>query len=41
MVEIAPIVGNRNQAEDLIEYIKGNMKDNPMESGIPIYLERQ
>ena len=29
MVEIAPIVGNRNQAEDLIEYIKGNMKDNP------------
>lgn len=29
MVEIAPIVGSKNQADDLIEYIKGNMKDNP------------
>ena len=29
MVEIAPIVGNKNQAEDLIEYIKANTKDNP------------
>ena len=27
--EIAPIVGSKNQADDLIEYIKGNMKDNP------------
>lgn len=29
MVEIAPIVGSKNQADDLIEYIKGNMKDYP------------
>lgn len=29
MVEIAPIVGSKNQADDLIEYIKGNMKYNP------------
>ena len=28
-VEIAPIVGNKNQADDLIEYIKDNTKDNP------------
>ena len=28
MVEIAPIVGTRSQAEDLIQHIKGNMKDN-------------
>lgn len=31
-VEIAPIVGTKNQADDLIEYIKANSKDNP--SGI-------
>ena len=29
MVEIAPIVGSQNQADDLIQYIKNNMKDNP------------
>ena len=28
-VEIEPIVGNKNQADDLIEYIKDNTKDNP------------
>lgn len=28
-VEIAPIVGTKNQAEDLINYIKDNTKDNP------------
>ena len=28
-VEIAPIGGNKNQADDLIEYIKDNTKDNP------------
>ena len=28
MVEIAPIVGSKNQADDLIEYINGNMKAN-------------
>ena len=28
-VEIAPIVGTKNQADDLIEYIKDNAKDNP------------
>ncbi len=28
-VEIAPIVGNKNQAEDLISYIKENTRDNP------------
>lgn len=28
-VEIAPIVGTKNQAEDLIEYIKDNTKDDP------------
>lgn len=28
-VEIAPIVGSRNQADDLIEYIKDNSRDNP------------
>ena len=28
-VEIATIVGNKNQADDLIEYIKDNTKDNP------------
>ena len=27
--EIAPIVGTKNQAEDLINYIKDNTKDNP------------
>ena len=26
-VEIAPIVGNKNQADDLIEYIKDNTKE--------------
>lgn len=29
MVEIAPIVGSKNQADDLIEYIKDNTKNNP------------
>ena len=28
-VEIAPIVGSKLQADDLVEYIKGNTKDNP------------
>ncbi|MGN0318843.1 MAG: stage IV sporulation protein A [Lachnospira sp.] len=28
-VEIAPIVGTKNQAEDLIEYIKNNTKEDP------------
>ena len=28
-VEIAPIVGTKNQADDLIDYIKDNTKDNP------------
>lgn len=28
-VEIAPIVGNKNQADDLIEYIKQNSKESP------------
>lgn len=28
-VEIAPIVGTKNQADDLIEYIKENSQDNP------------
>ena len=27
-VEIAPIVGTKNQADDLISYIKENAKDN-------------
>jgi len=28
VIEIAPIVGNKTQAEDLMEYIRGNMNDN-------------
>ena len=28
-VEIAPIVGTKSQADDLIDYIKDNTKDNP------------
>ena len=28
-VEIAPIVGTKNQADDLIEYIKENSQDHP------------
>ena len=28
-VEIAPIVGTKSQADDLIEYIKENTADNP------------
>lgn len=29
LIEIAPIVGNKTQAEDLMEYIKSNMTTNP------------
>jgi stage IV sporulation protein A len=29
LVEIAPIVGSKTQAEDLIDYIRENTKDNP------------
>lgn len=36
--EIAPIVGSREQAEDLIDYIK-MVKTVTVESGRPIFLE--
>lgn len=40
-VEIAPIVGTKNQAEDLINYIKDNARIIRTAYGILIYLERR
>lgn len=39
-VEIAPIVGNKNQADDLIEYIKDIQRIIHRESGKLIFLEK-